>query len=213
MGRENSILPSPKTTPLRALDSVSRILKPPGMKQLVILAAMLPALVLPVRSAEPVTATFYITDVKCGSCASSIEDSVRKLPTVTKIESLGDNTGFALITFDPKVVSYHQVAQAVFAAAPVHGDPYVATLKFTIPDYAKGDNAAKVDAIFARHKKNVQVELKNKERGKFLLHFEPLTVSSAAKGPQGWNLDQFISAIQEPAPKGLGLAFEVASEK
>lgn len=191
------------------------------MKKL-LLPALLAALVLPARAAEPakaagkpapVSATFYITEVKCSSCVSSIDESLRKLPTVTKIENLSENTGFAIVTFDPQTVSYHQVAQAVFAAAPVHGDPYVATLKFTIPDYAKADNAAKVDAIFAKHKSNVRVELKNKNRGEFLLSFEPLAASAGKKGPQGWNLDQFVSAIQEPAPKGLGLAFEVASEK
>ena len=186
-----------------------------------LLPTLFAALLLPVRAADqakpgakpaPVTATFYITEVKCSSCVSSIEESLRKVPTVTKVADLSENTGFAVITFDPQTVSYHQVAQAVFAAAPVHSDVYVASLKFSIPAYAKGENAAKVDAIFAKHKSNVRVELKNKARGEFVLFFEPLAVSAVKKGPQGWNLDQFVSAIQEPAPKGLGLAFEVKSE-
>lgn len=191
------------------------------MKNL-LLPALLAAVILPALAADktkpaakgaPVTATFYITEVKCSSCASSIDESLRKLPTVTKIDDLSENTGFAIITFDPAVVSHHQVAQAVFAAAPVHGDPYVATLKFSIPDYAKGDNAAKVDAVFAKHKSDVRVELKNKARGEFLLSFEPLRVDGGKKGPQGWTLDAFRAAIAEPAPKGLGLAFEVKSER
>ncbi|MBI5802624.1 MAG: hypothetical protein HZA92_18115 [Verrucomicrobia bacterium] len=188
----------------------------------ILLAVSLAALVLPARAADkarpaakaaPITATFYITDVKCSSCASSIDESLRKLPTVTKIEDLSENTGFAVITFDPAVVSHHQVAQAVFAAAPVHGDPYLATLKFSIADYAKGDNAAKVDAVIAKNKSEVRIELKNKAKGEFLLSFEPLRVDGAKKGPQGWTLEQFRSAIQEPAPKGLGLTFSLASEK
>ena len=160
----------------------------------------------------PVTATFYITEVKCSSCASSIDESLRKLPSVTKVADLSESTGFALVTFDPSVVSHHQVAQAVFAAAPVHGEPYVASLKFVVPAYAKGDNAAKVDAVFAKHKSNVRVEVKNKARGEFQLFFEPLAVGAGKKGPQGWTLEQFVSAIQEPAPKGLGLTFELKSE-
>ena len=190
------------------------------MKNL-LLPALLAALLLPVRAADqakpaakaaPTTATFYITEVKCSSCAASIDESLRKLPTVTKIADLSENTGFAIVTFDPQAVSYHQVAQAVFAAAPVHGDAYVASLKFIIPAYSKGDNAAKVDAIFAKHKSNVRVELKNKARGEFALFFEPLAVKAGTKGPQGWNLDQFVSAIQSPAPNGLGLTFEVKGE-
>jgi len=185
------------------------------MKHL-LLPALLAAALLPAHAADkgkPTHATFYITEVKCSSCAASIDESLRKLPTVTKIDDLSENTGFAIITFDPAVVSHHQVAQAVFAAAPVHGDPYVATLKFTVADYAKGDNAAKVDAVFAKHKNDVRVELKNKARGEFLLSFEPLRVDGAKKGPQGWTLEAFRAAIAEPAPKGLGLAFTVASEK
>ena len=73
-------------------------------------------------------------------------------------------------------------------------------------------DAAKVDAIFAKHKSNVRVELKNKARGEFALFFEPLAVKPATKGPQGWNLDQFVTAIQSPAPNGLGLTFEVKGE-
>ena len=187
----------------------------------ILLPILLAALILPVRAADqakpaakvaPTTATFYITEVKCSSCASSIDESLRKLPTVTKIAELSESSGYAVITFDPQAVSYHQVAQAVLAAAPVHGDAYVASLKFIIPAYAKGENAAKVDAIFAKAKSNVRVELKNKARGEFQLFFEPLAVKAGAKGPQGWNLDQFVSAIQAPAPNGLGLTFEVKSE-
>ncbi|MEN9575131.1 MAG: Heavy-metal-associated domain [Verrucomicrobiota bacterium] len=191
------------------------------MKKL-LLPVLFASLLVPARAADtakpaakgaPITATFYITEVKCSSCASSIDESLRKLPTVTKIDDLSENTGFALITFDPQTISHHQVAQAIFAAAPVHGDPYVATLKFTIPNYAKGDNAAKVDAVFAQHKKDVSVEVKNKAKGEFLLRFEPLAATAGKKGPQGWTVEQFRAAIQEPAPKGLGLSFEVASER
>lgn len=184
-----------------------------------LLPALLASLALPLLAAEPakkaapVSATFYITEVKCSSCASSIDESLRKLPTVTKIDQLSESTGFAVVTFDPQAVSYHQVAQAVFAAAPVHGDAYVATMKFSIPAYSKGDNAAKVDAVLAKHKSQVRAELKNKGRGEFVLFFEPLAVVSGKKGPQGLNFDELVAEIQAPAPKGLGLPIEVASEK
>lgn len=188
------------------------------MKNL-LLATLLAALTLSAQAADkaakgaPISATFYITDVKCSSCASSIDESLRKLPTVTKVDDLSENTGFAIITFDPAVISHHQVAQAVFAAAPVHGDAYVATVKLSIPDYAKGDNAAKVDAVIAKHKNDVRIELKNKAKGEFLVSFEPLRVDAAKKGPQGWTVEAFRAAIAEPAPKGLGLAFSVVSER
>ncbi len=164
------------------------------------------------RSGAAATVTFYINELKCSSCASSIEESVRKVPSVTKIEDLSESTGYARISFDPKVASYHQIAQAVFAAAPVHGDPYVASVKFTIPEYSKGGNAAKVDAVFAQSKNDIRVECKNKKAGEFSLFFNPLTVSAAKKGPQGWNTDAFVQAISGPAPKGLGLKIEFSQD-
>jgi copper chaperone CopZ len=184
----------------------------PALLAVVTLSAQAADKAKPAAKAAGLTATFYITEVKCSSCASSIDESLRKLPTVTKVDDLSENTGFAVITFDPSVISHHQVAQAVFAAAPVHGDPYIATLKFTIADYAKGDNAAKVNAVIAKHKSDVRIEVKNKANGEFLLSFEPLRVDGAKKGPQGWTLESFRSAIAEPAPKGLGLTFAVKSE-
>ena len=186
-----------------------------------LLPALIVGLVLPLSAAEtkpavskavPVTATFYINEVKCSTCVNALEESLRKLPTVTKVDNLSESTGLAVVTFDPKTVSYQQVAQAIFATAPVHNDPYTASLKFTISDYAKGDNAAKLNALFAKHKHEVRVEVKNKARGECVLFFEQLRVIAGKKGPQGWNLDEFVSAIQEPAPKGLGLTFALTSE-
>lgn len=178
----------------------------PPMKHLLTALALALA-ALPLRAADkagPVTATFHINEVKCSTCANSIDESLRKLATVTKVDDLSESSGFAVVTFDAKVVSHHQVAQAIFAANPVHGEPYVATLKFSVPEYAKGDNAAKVDALFAKHKSQVRVELKNKARGDFLLHFEPLAVDGGKKGPQGWTLDTFRAGLQ-----ALGLTFEL----
>ncbi len=178
------------------------------------LSTLLAAALLSAHAADkgkPIETTFYITEVKCASCAAAIDESLRKLPTVTKVEDLSQSTGYAIITFDPAVVSHHQIAQAVFAADPVHGDPYVATLKFTIPDYAKADNAAKVDALLAQHKSQVRAELKNKARREFLLTFEPLRPDNTKKGPPGWTLETFRASITEPAPKGLGLTLTLAS--
>lgn len=183
------------------------------MKNLLLIALFaglplnVPAADAPKSAAGKVTATFYINEVKCSTCASALEESLRKLPSVSKVDNLSESSGLANVTFDPKTVSYHQVAQAVFATDPVHSNPYIATLKFSIDSYAKGDNAAKVDAILAKHKSEVRAELKNKAKGEFVLFFEPLKVSAAKKGPQGWNFDEFAAAVQ-----AAGLKVTLASE-
>lgn len=41
---------------------------------------------------------------------------------------------YANVTFDPAVVSDQQIAQAVREAYPLHGMPYLATLKLSVTD-------------------------------------------------------------------------------
>lgn len=161
---------------------------------------------------NPVTATFYIVNVQCGSCVDAITESVKKVPSVTKVEGLTGDSGFAQISFDNHASSYHQVAQAISDATPVHGDKYAATLRLKVPDYAKGDNAAKVDEIFAKHKADVKVVTKDKAKGEFEIQFLPLKVDKEKKVPQGWNAGKFGHPIHDDAPKGLGLSFQIVKE-
>ena len=58
-----------------------------------------------------------------------------------------------------------------------------------------------MDAVLAKHKSDVRIELKNKAKGEFLLTFEPLRVDTGKKGPQGWNVDTFRTAIAQLLPK------------
>lgn len=168
----------------------------------------------PARSGAPQEAkmTFYITGLECPSCVYNVTSSVADVKGISefKIDSILD--GYAIATFDKQKVSAHQVAQAVRDAYPLHGNPYTAALKVLVPDYAKGGNAAKVDAVFAAQKDFIKVLPVDKMKGEFLILFQPLKVDEAKKLPQGWDLEKFRDAIQAPAPKGLGLAFEIMKE-
>jgi hypothetical protein len=79
---------------------------------------------------------------------------------------------FANVTFDPQLVSEHQIAQAVREAYPLHGMPYLATLKLRLPDYAK--HAAKADAVLTRWKDWITVKRVDQTKGEFEIHFLPL---------------------------------------
>ena len=107
--------------------------------------------------------------------------------------------------FDPKTVSHHQVANAIYKSEPVHGDAYMPSLKVRIPDYAKAGNAAKIDALLAAQKDVIEVKPINKAKGEFRLAFLQLKLDPKKKGPQGFDADAFAHSIQDPAPKGLGL--------
>jgi copper chaperone CopZ len=161
---------------------------------------------------HPTTQTFYIANVECDTCVANITESVKKVKSVTKVEKLTPKSGYANVSFDSHADSFQQIAQAIADATPARGKKYVPTMKFRVPDYAKGDNAAKVDAIFAKSAAFVKVEATNKEKGEFLMSFLPLTVDPKKTGPQGWNGGRFGHPIHDAPPKGLGLAFSIARE-
>lgn len=159
---------------------------------------------------HPVTLTFYIAGVECSACSSFINEAAYKVPSVKEI--MPEEINVVNISFDTHVASAHQVAQAISEALPIHGKPYEATLKIRVPDYAKGDNAARVDAVFAKRSEWVKAELLDKAKGEFAVHFLPLKVDPKKAGPQGWNPGHFGHAIHDPAPKGLGLAFAIVQQ-
>ena len=161
---------------------------------------------------KPTTLTFYVVGVECPSCVYSVNYSISQLKSVSDVSAGQFIENFANVTFDPKVVSIHQIAQAVTEAAPLHGVPYQATMKLFIPDYAKEQNSRKVDALFARWKALVEVETVDRAAGEFLIHFQPLKMDAKKAGPQGLTLDELTSALHEPAPKGLGMSFRLAKE-
>lgn len=165
----------------------------------------------PAGTPHPVTLTFYITGMECAACGAMINQSINQVQSVTGVD-LDQFGGYINVSFDAQVASAHQIAQAVADAIPLHGKPYGATLKLRVPEYAKAGNAAKVDAVFARRPEWVRVETADKAKGEFVVHFLPLKAAPGKEGPQGWNPGDFGQAVQDPAPKGLGLDFALVKE-
>ncbi len=166
----------------------------------------------PIAKPKPTTLTFYVAGVECPSCVYSVNYSISQLKSVSDVTAGQFIENYANVTFDPKVVSIHQIAQAVTEAAPLHGVPYQATMKLFIPDYAKEQNSRKVDALFAKWKALVEVETVDRATGEFLIHFQPLKMDAKKAGPQGLTLDELTAALSDPAPKGLGMSFRLAKE-
>jgi copper chaperone CopZ len=165
-----------------------------------------------IASEQEVTMTFFMTGLECPSCVYTVTSSISDVKGVSevKLESILD--GFANVTFDSRKASAHQIAQAVTDAYALHGTPYSAVLKLRIPDYAKNDNAAKVDAVFAAQKNLVKLVVIDRAKGEFFLSFQPLKVDAAKKEPQGLVLQDLLAALTKPHPLGLGLTVEVVQE-
>lgn len=172
-----------------------------------LLSLLLFALVSPLRAADPhpLTQTFYVSGVKNEGDVAAIKESLKQVKSVTKVDGLTAESGWANVSFDSHADSYQQVAQAIADAKSSGGTPFSVTMKVRVPDYAKDDNAAKVDAIFAKHQANVKVETVDREKGEFVIHFLPLNLDAKRQGPQGWSGGHFGHAIHDAPPKGLGL--------
>ena len=161
---------------------------------------------------HPATVTFFITNVECGECIGSITDSLKKVRSFTGVTGLTPDSGYATVSFDSHVNSYQEIANAIATAAPAHGKPYEPSIKLRIPDYAKGENAAGVDGVFAKQAAHVKVEPTDRAKGEFTVHFLPLKLDPAKNAPQGFNGGAFGHPVHDAPPKGLGLNFAVVRE-
>jgi copper chaperone CopZ len=174
-------------------------------KSLLVSLALAAAAPAQTNRPNPVTVTFIVINVQCDLCVNSVTDAIRALPGVSAVSDLTPESQRVRVTFDPRLSSHHQVARAINDAREVHGLPYQARLRLRIPDYSKADNAARVEAVFARHAQWVQVFPTDRAKGEFLLMFLPLVPEPGKPAPRGWSLDDFRRPISDPPPKGLGL--------
>lgn len=170
------------------------------------LFALLIAATSTLSAADPVvTRTFYVSGVECGSCVYMVQQSIGETKGVEDVQVVQIIDNYAQVTFNPKAVSDHQIAQAVREAIPLHGTPYLATLRVKMPDYSKHKTA--VDKLFAGWKGSVTLVPSLEVKDEFVIHFEPLKAESKKSEQQGWNLTTFTEAM-----KGLGVGFTLVQE-
>jgi copper chaperone CopZ len=163
---------------------------------------------------HPVPLAFYLSDATDAADEAAISAAVKKVKSVSAVDFNGP-AGYVRVVFDSHVVSYHQVAQAIADAGGPTGKKYDPRLKMRVPEYAQGENAAKVDALLAGKRLNqrVRIEAVGKDKGEFLIHFLPLELDPATTGPQGFNGGHLNHPIHDPPPRGLGLTCVYATEQ
>ena len=161
----------------------------------------------------PVSVTYHVAagiDAKDRDSLGAALMNVKSVKSAL-IDAQGDSV---TVQFDSHVVSYHQVAQAIVDAGAQAGRKYAPSLKVRVPDYAKADNAGKVDAIFAGKRLNQRVRLEpiDKAKGEFVLRFLPLELDPSNPAPQGFNGGHLNHPIHDAPPRGLGLQFIYVGE-
>jgi copper chaperone CopZ len=159
------------------------------------------------------TLVYYLSNITGQPDADAILAVVQKLPSVRKV-NVNLARGYAQVRFDSHVVSYHQVAQAIADAGTKVGKKFEPRLKIRVPEYSQGENATKVDAVFAGKRLNqrVRIEPLDKRKGDFFVHLLPLKVDPAETGPQGFNGGHLNHPLHDPPPRGLGLTCIYAAE-
>jgi copper chaperone CopZ len=152
-----------------------------------------------------VTRTFYVSGVECGSCVYMVQQSISEVKGVEDVTVVQILDNYANVTYNPATLSEHQVAQAVRKAIPLHGTPYLATLRINVPEYPK--HASKLKELFARWKSQVTAVPSLEFKNQLVIHFEDLKFDEKKSGPQGWTFDAFSEAMKQ-----LGIDFSVTKE-
>ena len=165
-----------------------------------------------VRQPHTPTLIFYLAGATGQPDMDAIRTAVQKLKSATAVE-VNTNRSYARIRFDSHVVSYHQVAQAVAEAGKGAGKNYDPYLVFFVSEYARSNNAANVDAIFAGKRLNTRVHVAplDRAKGEFGVHFLPLKADPTVTAPQGFNGGHLHHPVSDPPPRGLGLASDYAA--
>ncbi len=156
-----------------------------------------------------VTRTFYVTGVECGACVYLVQLSASECKGVLKADVVQTADNFANVTFNPRMVSEHQIAQAIRDAMPLHGTPYLARLKVRVDGYSK--HAAALDALFQNWRHWVQWEVVDAGKGELVVHFLPLELNAPRSGPVGWSVSEFREALRSVLPTGAQI--ECTEEK
>jgi len=156
----------------------------------------------PALKPHPVVKSFYVSGVKTTADADKIMDAVKKLPSVTDVKELTPKSGYIRVAFDTHVIASHLVAQAILnnGGRDVH-------ITFAVPEY--GQNAEKLDALFAKIEKqrSVKIEPLDKAKGEFKLVYLPITPDPNDPRKVGFNYGHLGHPVHDAPPKGLGLAF------
>lgn len=149
--------------------------------------------------------TFYVAGMECGSCVYMVQQSITEVKGVEDVTVMQVIDGYATVVFDPRKLTEHQLAQAVREAIPLHGMPYLATLKVKVDDF--GRHAKEIEAAFERWKDVVWLEVLDRAQGEAVIHFHELKKDPKQPERRGWSLTQLDEAM-----KSIGARYTLMKE-
>ena len=154
--------------------------------------------------AAPAKAVFVISGLECGSCVYMVQTQLTQTRGISEVEVLQGVEGFARVSYDPKVITEHQIAQSVRDTSALHGMPYIASMKLRVPGFSK--HATEVKALFEAWKPFIALEVWDEREGDLIVNFTELERDAKFVLPRGWSLSQLEAGL-----KKLGLAYQILS--
>lgn len=155
---------------------------------------------------EKAVRTFYIQGLECGGCVYMVQHALSEAKGVLAHEVVQSLDSYAIVSFNPQRLSEQQVAQTVREAMPVHGTPYLASVRVRFRAFAQ--SVALVEKALEPFKNEVRMEVRQPERGEVAFHFEPMDAPKAAHATAGWNLSTLRKALDAMGPAGRAVRFE-----
>ena len=171
---------------------------------LAVLAVLRPLFLHAADQPTHAKAVFTIAGLECGSCVYMVQTQLTQTRGISEVEVLQGVEGFARMSYDPKVITEHQIAQTVRDTAALHGMPYIASMKLRVHGFSQ--HAAKVKALFEKWKPTVELVVWNEHEGELIVNFAELERDAKLVLPRGWSLSQLAEGLQ-----GLGLKYEILS--
>lgn len=152
----------------------------------------------------PAKTVFVVSGLECGSCVYMVQHQLSQTAGIAEVEVLQGIEGYASVSYDPKLVSEHQIAQAVREAPGLHGTPYIATMKLRVPGFSQ--HATKVKALFEKWKPSIELVVWDEHAGELIVNFSELKKDAKGAFPRGWSIAQLEDGL-----KKLALKFEILS--
>ena len=149
-----------------------------------------------------VAASFMVSGLECGSCVFMVQHQLSQTPGITAVEVLQGLEGFARVSYDPKALSEHQIAQAVREAPGLHGMPYIASMKLRIPGFSQQED--RVKALFEKWRPWVELVVWDAQAGEIIVNFHELKKDAKGAFPRGWSLSQLAEGL-----RGMGMTYEI----
>lgn len=149
-------------------------------------------------------AVFSICGLECGSCVYVVQTQLTQTRGISEIEVLQHAGGFARVSYDPRLISEHQIAQSVRETYALHGMPYIASMKLRVPGFSK--HAGEIKAMFESWKPLIALQVFNEHEGELIVSFSELERDAKFILPRGWSLSQLQAGL-----KKFGLAYQIVS--